>query len=509
MPEMEEMPVTSYFDATVFLTFFLLIGRFLESYSKAKTADAVSLLAKLKPNEAQLVTANSSSSEPGTPISQSSAALEKEIASEKQQKHVTYSVRTVNVDMLEAGDIISIAHGVAPPADGVVVDGETEFDESSLTGESLPVRKEEGDTVYAGTINKGKPVQVRIESVDGTSMLDNIVRVVREGQTKRAPMERVADKITGYFVPVVVFLGISTFLIWLSLGISGSLPEYYLDTEDGGWPVWALEFAIAVFVIACPCGIGLAAPTALFVGSGLAAQNGILARGGGEAFQEASMLDCIVFDKTGTLTVGEEPVVTDHRILAEDENVQEMVISAAKTLEEASTHPLARAVVNFCESRPSATVRGYDVSEVPGRGLKGVFSTEGGFSFEAIIGNEAFMEENEAYLLPECVETLDSWKDQGKSVMLLAIKSESAKATEFGILPTFTVYGIFAAADPLRPESKHVVQILQKNGLDVWMLSGDNQKTAQAVAQMVGIKPTNVIAGVLPTEKVCCSCPYF
>jgi Cu+-exporting ATPase len=206
-----------------------------------------------------------------------------------------------------------------------VVLGDSTFDESSLTRESRPITKNAGDQVFAGTVNTGKPISVRVTEISGSSMLDQIVKVVREGQTKRAPVERVANILTGYFVPIVTRIAISTFVIWFGLGQGGVLPESWRDVDTGGWAFWALQFAIAIFVGACPCGIALAAPTALFVGSGLAAQHGILVKGGGEAFQEASALDVVVFDKTGTLTEGGNPSITNHDIIASNEEEAKVI----------------------------------------------------------------------------------------------------------------------------------------------------------------------------------------
>src|ERR1700761_172625 len=208
--------------------------------------------------------------------------------------------------------------------------------------------------------------------------LDKIVEIVREGQTRRAPIERVADLITGYFVPVITLLAILTWVIWLSLGLSGALPQTWLDVDKGGWPFWSLEFAIAVFVVACPCGIGLAAPTALFVGGGLAANQGILVQGGGEAFQEASKLDAIVFDKTGTLTEGQMRV-TGFEIIENGPDsastVHETAILAmSRILEESSTHPIAKAIASYCaEKSTNVSVEQEEIKEIPGQGLTGRF----------------------------------------------------------------------------------------------------------------------------------------
>lgn len=212
-------------------------------------------------------------------------------------------------------------------------------------------------------------------------MLDQIVKAVREGQTRRAPMERIADSLTGYFVPFVTILAICTWVVWLALGYSGILPISYLGDGSGGWTAWSLQFAIAVFVVACPCGIGLAAPTALFVGGGLAAQNGILARGGGEGFELASKLDCVVFDKTGTLTLGGEPIVTDFQLETvdtmseKDNNFDEAIALGMVYLIEAnSSHTVAKAITSFCKTKSTTEriVLGA-VEEIPGQGIQGEF----------------------------------------------------------------------------------------------------------------------------------------
>jgi Cu+-exporting ATPase len=469
-------PGASYFDSVVFLTMFLLIGRYIEAYMKAQAGDAVAALAKLKSAEALLVSTDSTTGHPST--------------------------SPVHVDLIEAGDIVRVVNGSSPPCDGVVLEGESKFDESSLTGESMPVKKDVGAPVYSGTINKVAPVTIRITGVAGKSMLDSIIEVVREGQTKRAPVERVADLLTGYFVPFVVLLVIITWIIWLSLGESGVLPSSYRDTDIGGWPFWSLQFAIAVFVIACPCGLGLAAPTALFVGGGLAAKLGILVKGGGEAFQEASALDCIVFDKTGTLTEGGEPKVTDFEVfVSNNDSLDESdVLGVLKRLEEDSSHPLAKAAVAFCVSRTFANFEAEKVEEIGGKGMRGlVFAgSQPQRKIRALVGNEALMSDNNIVLASETQEKLDSWKMQGKSVILVATAGTS---DHDGGLRPFSLSAIAATSDPLRSESIQVVKSLRKRGIDVWMISGDNEKTARAVASKVGIETTNVIAGVLPEQK--------
>jgi P-type E1-E2 ATPase len=258
-----------------------------------------------------------------------------------------------------------------------------------------------------------------------------------------------------------------------------------------------MEFAIAVFVIACPCGIGLAAPTALLVGSGLAAKHGILARGGGEAFQEMAQVDIIVFDKTGTLTEGGEPRVTDHvlfnsttrQFLAAD------IFGIASELESGSSHPLGVAIRQFCQDHSASSQRASALEEEAGRGLEAVFED---LQVTAIIGNEAWMEEHGMTWDGSTREKLEAWKMEAKSVILLGIRDSATSI--------FSLVAIFAVADRLRPEASSVITWLHHQGIGTWMISGDNPTTARAVARTAGIPESNIIAGVLPHEKVCFFC---
>jgi P-type Cu+ transporter len=256
--------------------------------------------------------------------------------------------------------------------------------------------------------------------------------------------------------------------------------------------VWSLEFAVAVFVVACPCGIGLAAPTALLVGSGLAARYGILARGGGEAFQDMAQLDVVVFDKTGTLTEGGEPRVSDVEILLSSV-AQETLLGIAAELESASSHPLATAIRQYAEKHSAAFVTGSALDEIPGKGVKASFHD---MRCTAIIGNEALMQDHSVLLSPDVSKSLEKWKSEAKSIILLAI-------TDAGSDSRFVVAAIFAVSDTIRREATGVIRHLQQQGIDTWMISGDNETTAKAVAKSVCIPEMNVIAGVLPQQKVC------
>ncbi|KAL9109218.1 MAG: hypothetical protein Q9227_006143 [Pyrenula ochraceoflavens] len=450
-----------YFDSVVFLTMFLLIGRSIEGYSKAKSSDAVALLSRLRPTTALLVSN-------------------------------TGAQENIDVDLLEMGDTVRVPQGGSPPCDGVVKSaGDVcQFDESSLSGESRLVKKTIEDEVYAGTVNKGGVVDICVTKISGASMLDQIIQVVRDGQARRAPIERIADTLTSFFVPLVTLLAIICWITWLSLGETGILPADWLDVQAGSWPFWSLQFAIAVFVVACPCGIGLAAPTALYIGGGLAARYGILVKGGGEAFQEATNLDIVVFDKTGTLTHGGGCAVTDSEIIQEADLPMLEII---KALEGQSSHPIAKAIVSFCERSQLANGELSNVLEVSGCGLKGTYWSENREPTEIIIGNENFMIEMNIQLPHNATELLKDWTRQGKSIAISAFKLHSNAE--------WHVSWLFAIADPLRSEAASIMGAIQARGIAVWMLSGDNVHTALAVGTQVGIPADQIIAGVLPFQK--------
>ncbi|VBB80251.1 Putative type IB cation-transporting ATPase [Podospora comata] len=456
-----------YYDTVVFLTFFLLLGRYIESYSKKRTGDAVELLGRLRPTTAILVSG---------------------FGSEKEEDEV------VKADLLDFGDVVRVPHGASPPSDGVVIGGESSFDESSLTGESRLVKKGAGDRVFSGTVNKGSSILVRITGVAGKSLLDQIVNVVREGQTKQAKIERVADYLTSYFVPAITAFAILTWIVWFSLGYGGRLPEHFLSKTTGGWIAFSLQFAIAVFVVACPCGLGLAAPTAIFVGSGLAANHGILAKGGGEAFEKASRIDCVVFDKTGTLTTGGEPKITDAEIYGEGTPEKSTFLAALKGVEENSSHPIAKAIITFCTiNKELPQVTADNLQELPGKGMKAMCqAATPEASFELIVGNEALMKDFGVVISPETSQSLERWTTEAKSIALAATKLPSSG---------WTLAAALSISDPVRPEAKVVIAALQESGTRVWMLSGDNPTTATAVARQLGIPADQVIAGVLPAGK--------
>ncbi|RMZ82637.1 hypothetical protein DV738_g1656, partial [Chaetothyriales sp. CBS 135597] len=428
----------TYFDTVVFLTLFLLIGKYLEAYSKAKTGNAVAMLSSLRPTEARLVLKNQ-------------------------------ETKVIPVNQLEVGDVVQLAHGQSPPADSVIEqDGVFLFDESSLTGESMPVKKGRGDEVFTGSVNTSDAVRIKIKELGGSSMLDRIIDVVREGQSKRAPIERFADVITGYFTPIITLIAIVTWVVWLSLGVSGAIPSTWLDVRQGGWAFWSLEFAIAVFVVACPCGIGLAAPTALFVGGGLAAKNSILVQGGGEAFQEASRLKTLVFDKTGTLTQGQMKV-TELETFSQDWNTG-TIKAVAKALEDASSHPIAKAISEFCADASNSSIKQHDeLRELPGMGMAGTFTIDNR-RVEVAIGNERLLSQLsipvQSEKLPIVTSTAISSNDlvsqrvQHHQSLAHSTAIFAVRPRDSGLTRQFQPVALFAISDPLRPEADSIISSL-------------------------------------------------
>ncbi|KAF8605270.1 heavy metal translocatin [Ceratobasidium sp. AG-I] len=461
----------TYFDSSVFLIFFILAGRLLEGRAKVKTGDAIAMLGAIRPEKALLVA---------------------DAGAEPSEDKVTQ----VSVDALELGDTILVQPGSIPPADGTIISGQTTVDESSLTGESLPVAKGPGDMLVCGTTNLTSAITLRVEKLGDATVLEKIVRAVADAQGRKAPIERLADQISGVFVPIIVWLSLIILGIWLGVSLGHVMPDGYLPMGQDGTGdrvFFAFEFMIAVLVVACPCGIGLAAPTAQAVGAGMAAKAGILAQGGGEAFQRASQVNAVVFDKTGTLTLG-EPTVTD----SEAYDAPEWLLAAVREMELGSSHPIALAVARHCETEDAtSTVQLVECEEKSGRGLIALVQV-GDDAHPVLVGNASLMEDYGASV--DDSRSLD-WQRQGKTIVFVAVGSPNNVSSENGSARSYRVVMRMAVADALRPEAVATVAKLQDAGKQVWMLSGDNAVTAKAVAKDLGIPEDRVVAGVLPHEK--------
>ena len=423
-------PVT-YFDTSALIIGFILAGRWMEARARTRTAGAVRALLSLQARMARLVGAD------GTE-------------------------KDVPVDQVQAGDLLRVRPGERIPVDGLVHDGRSSVDESMLTGESMPVGKGPGDEVIGSTINTSGSFIFRATRVGAETVLAHIVRMVQEAQGSKAPIQRLADVVSGYFVQIVLVVAALTFGIWMLFG-----PEPRLT--------FALVSAITVLIIACPCAMGLATPTAIMAGTGKGAEAGILIRGG-EALEIAHKIRTVVFDKTGTLTMGRPAVAF---VVAAPGVTDDELVSAAASLERGSEHPLGTAVVAEAERRrlASAAVEGFDA--VVGRGVVGSIDGQ-----RVLVGNRGLLESQGV-----AVDTLGE---------VAAQRAENAETPIF-VARDGRVLGLITVSDPIRPQAAEAVAALHARGFEVWLVTGDASAVAHAVARQVGIE--HVMAEVLPAGK--------
>lgn len=421
-----------YYETGAVIITLIILGKYLEAVAKGRTSEAIKALMGLQAKTARVV---------------------------RNGQEQDIPVAEVQVD-----DLVIVRPGEKVPVDGVIVEGRSAIDESMLTGESLPVDKKIGDEVIGGTLNKYGTFTFRATKVGKDTALAQIIRVVEEAQARKAPIQRLADVVSAYFVPAVIAIALVTFLGW------------YLGTGDF---TRALLYFTAVLVIACPCALGLATPTAIMVGTGLGAQHGILIRGG-EYLEKAYKLNTIVLDKTGTITKG-EPDVTDV-IPADGSSLSpDELLALTAGAELRSEHPLAEAIVRGAKEKGLSIPDAQEFEAIPGRGVRALVNGK-----QVLVGTTKLLTENGVAvgsMLPQ-KEQLES---QGKTAMLVAVDGHLA--------------GMVAVADTVKEHSAEAIAALQAMGIEVWMITGDNKRTAAAIAAQVGIKPENVMAEVLPEDK--------
>lgn len=420
-----------YFESAGTILTLITIGKYLETKSKGKTSEAITKLLNLAP---KTVTAVRDGVE-----------------------------QVVDAADVEKGEIFLVKPGESVAVDGIVLEGKSSFDESAITGESIPVPKQEGDTIVSASINKSGLIRAKATKVGEDTTIAQIIRLVEEASSSKAPIAKMADKIAGVFVPAVITIALITGVIWL---ISGATFEFAMST------------AIAVLVISCPCALGLATPVAIMVGTGKGAENGILIKSG-DALETAHQIDTVVLDKTGTITQG-KPVVTDIICAAGKNADKTQLLQIAGSLEKGSEHPLAEAIVNYCLTNNSSLEKVTDFNALFGKGIEGTMS---GTHYYA--GNEKMMEEKGISLSTEQKNQIQALAKQGRTPLLFADEKQ--------------FLGIVAVADVVKPTSKEAVQKFRDYGIHVIMLTGDNEVTAQAIKEQVGID--EVVAGVLPTQK--------
>ncbi len=415
-----------YFDTSATVVTLIFLGKLLETRAKAKSSAAVEQLAKLGAKVAHVL-------RDGTEVD-------------------------IPVEELRVDAVVRVRPGEKVPSDGIILEGTTFVDQSFLTGESMPVEKHPNDEVVGASVNQNQPFVMRVTKVGADTMLSQVIRLVDLAQGSKAPVQRLADKISGIFVPVVLLIALITFIVW---GIFA------------GWP-HALSAAVAVLVIACPCSLGLATPTAIMVGTGMGAEAGILIKGG-EHLENAHKVNTVVFDKTGTLTTG-HPEVRD--IWTARNITEEELLRLAAAIENQSEHPLASAITKHAIAKipdiPSAT----DVRAVTGMGVEGIL---GGSRIR--IGNRRWFAQLGVKDIPDHV--LEKFEELAWTAVLVAVDDQ--------------LLGILAISDAIKADAVQTVKDLTAMGIEVWLLTGDNRRTAEAVAKQVGIP--NVMAEVLPTDK--------
>jgi len=417
-----------YFDASALILAVILIGKYLEEVAKGRASEAVRKLVDLQPAAANVIR------EDGT-----------------EEK--------MPVEKVMPGEMLLIRPGEKIPLDGVVVDGSSFVDESMVTGESIPVTKEKGAQVIGGTINKEGALKIEVTRIGMNTTLNQIVQMVNDAQLSRAPIQRIADRISAYFVPVILFIGVITFLLW--------------DFGFGASFGFSLTAFIAVVIVACPCAMGIATPAAILVGAAKGAQNGILIKGG-EYLEKARELQAIVFDKTGTLTNG-KLVVTD--IVGDN---QEELLRLAASLENLSEHPIGQAIVSETKNRKIELEKPEDFEALPGKGLRGKVKGK-----KIIIGTQRLIEELGVTVGKTIQVNAENLFSEGKSVIYIAAGKQ--------------VIGLIAVADELKDNARDVVKKLQSMNLQVIMITGDNKRTAESIAKKAGIN--RYLAEILPDKK--------
>ncbi|MED2974795.1 heavy metal translocating P-type ATPase [Fictibacillus sp. B-59209] len=419
-----------YFETSAVLITLILLGKLFEARAKGRSSEAIKKLMGLQAKTALVI--------------RNGEELE------------------LPLEEVVAGDVVSVKPGEKIPVDGEVVGGYSAVDESMLTGESVPVDKASGDTVIGATINRNGFLKIKATKVGRDTVLSQIIKVVEEAQGSKAPIQRLADRISGIFVPIVVGLAVVTFLIWFFWLVPGDFSG-------------ALEKLIAVLVIACPCALGLATPTSIMAGSGRSAEFGILFKGG-EHLENTHLIDTIILDKTGTVTNG-RPVLTD--ILPASGLSEQELLVLAGSAEKNSEHPLAQAIVEGMTERDLMPLSSSRFEAIPGHGIQAVVDGK-----RVLIGTRKLLNDHDIPL-QAILEKMEELEEQGKTVMLAAIDGEYS--------------GMVAVADTIKETSKEAISRLNAMNIDVWMITGDNTRTAKAIADQAGIE--QVIAEVLPEGK--------
>ncbi|XP_075101482.1 putative copper-transporting ATPase HMA5 isoform X2 [Nicotiana tabacum] len=447
---------SDFFETSSMLISFILLGKYLEVLARGKTSEAIAKLMDLAPKTATLLTID--------------------------DKGNVVNEEEVDSRLIQKNDVIKTIPGSKVACDGLVIWGQSHTNESMITGESRPVTKRTGDMVIGGTLNENGVLHIKATRVGSETALSQIVRLVESAQMAKAPVQRFADHISKYFVPLVIALSFCTWVSWFLAGMFKAYPRTWIPSSMDSFEL-ALQFGISVMVVACPCALGLATPTAVMVGTGVGASLGVLIKGG-QALESAREVNCIVFDKTGTLTIG-KPMVVNTRLFKTmvPQEFYELIAAA----EVNSDHPLAKAIVEYAKKLRGSEEKliwpeALNFESITGQGVKAIICNK-----EVIVGNKSLMLEEEIAIPVEAEEALAETEGLAQTGILVSIHKE--------------LIGVLAISDPLKPEAPEVISILKSMNIESMIVTGDNWGTANAIAKQVGIDSKYVVAEAKPEQK--------
>jgi Cu+-exporting ATPase len=496
---------STIFDTSSMLITFITLGRFLENRAKGQTSKALSRLMSLAPSMATIYADPIAAEKAAESWDVVDSAIELKV--ESPQEGNAAEEKVIPTELIQLGDIVILRPGDKIPADGTVTRGETYVDESMVTGEAMPVQKRKGSLLIGGTVNGTGRVDFRVTRAGRDTQLSQIVKLVQDAQTTRAPIQRLADMIAGYFVPIILFLGLLTFTFWMILShVLSNPPKIFVDTASGGKFMVCVKLCISVIVFACPCALGLATPTAVMVGTGVGAENGILVKGGA-ALETATKITQIVLDKTGTLTVGKMTVAKSNLVPTWENNEWRRKIwwSILGLAEMGSEHPIGKAILAASKEElilgTEGTIDGSvgEFTASVGKGISALVEPATSAErtrYRVLIGSVRFLQENKIAVPQEAIDASEE-----ANVNASFSKTTSAGTTNIFIAIDGSYTGHLCLSDIVKDSARAAVAALHRMGIKTAIVTGDQRSTALAVARIVGIPAKHVHAGVTPDQK--------
>ncbi|KZZ93810.1 ATPase, P-type, heavy metal translocating [Moelleriella libera RCEF 2490] len=503
---------STIFDTSTMLITFITFGRFLENRAKGQTSKALSRLMSLAPSMATIYVDPIAAEKAAEAWAKSAEEMKTPKTPHAPGGSSAYEEKTIPTELLQVGDIVIIRPGDKIPADGTLVRGETYVDESMVTGEAMPVQKRLGDSVIGGTVNGNGRVDFRVSRAGRDTQLSQIVKLVQDAQTTRAPIQQLADTLAGYFVPTILILGLSTFLFWMVMShVLPNPPKIFLQDASGGKIMVCVKLCISVIVFACPCALGLATPTAVMVGTGVGAENGILIKGGG-ALQRTTKVTQVVLDKTGTITHGKMSVAKSTLVplWRDDEWRRRLWWTIIGLAEMGSEHPVGKAILGAAKDKlnvePEGAIAG-SVGEFKiavGRGVNALVepaTSAERVRYRVLAGNVKYLQDNGVEIPDDAIETSEELNTTSSKKSRSSKAPSSAGTTNIFVAIDGSYTGYICLADIIKDGAASAISVLHRMGIKTAIVTGDQRSTALAVAAAVGIAPDNVFAGVSPDQK--------